>query len=156
MAEYVDWDSFLNAVEEDIEESFWKISDTIIEIWKREVEDKFYGLYNPSEYIRDYQTLDSIRMLNVSKNINGQIEIEIGYDTSLIHTSTYIGKQSGLERERHSDPSMQPIYVEEGFFGYGVEREGSHALEYMLKYIKGNDFKALFANELRKLGYILK
>lgn len=157
MTEYSNWDSFFNAVEKDIDKAFELVSDKVVEIWKREVEDKFYGAYNPTkEYVRDYETLDSIRTLNISKNSNGNIEVEIGYDTSLIHTSTYIGKKSGLERERHSDPELQPYLVEYGFEGYGVEREGSHAFEYMLKYVKGNDFKALFANELRKLGYTLK
>lgn len=157
MVEYNMWDSFLNAVEKDIDKAFESVSDKVVEIWKREVEDKFYGAYTPTkEYVRDYETLDSIRTLNISKNTNGQLEIEIGYDISLIHTSNYIGKKTGIERERHSDPSLQPYLVEYGFEGYGIEREGSHAFEYMLKYVKSNDFKALLANELRKLGYILK
>lgn len=156
MVDYSDWDSFLNAVDKDIEISFEKISQIAVEIWKREVEDKFYGVYSPVEYDRNYQTLDSIRVIKISKNTNGYFEIEIGYDISLITTSNYTGKRSGLERERHSNPELQPYLVEYGFEGFGIDREGSHAFEYMLGYVKSDDFKALLSNELRKLGYILK
>lgn len=156
MAEYNTWDSFLNATERNINIAFENISNIAVELWQKEVEDKFYNKYNPSEYDRSYQTLESIRVLNISKLPNGQISIEIGYDISKIKTFTYMGLTSGIERQGHNQPEMQQTYIEDGFSGYGVDRDGSHALEYMLKYVNGNDFKVIFAKELRKSGYILK
>ena len=40
--------------------------------------------------------------------------------------------------------------------GTVLNQNGARAYDWLVKYINGNDFKALLANELRKLGYVLK
>lgn len=156
MVEYNTWDSLFEILDRDIQVSFENVSDQIVKLWKQLVEENFYS-YNPSEYVRSFQSLDAISITNIRKLPNGMTEIEIGYDISKIKTFTYTGMSTGMERTGHENPSEMPMYIEGGFeMPNGAYHDGARAYDWLVKYIKGNDFKALLANELRKLGYILK
>lgn len=86
--------------------------------------------------------------------MNGH-ELIIGYDTSLIETETVFSYP--YTYVRHEDPEKQPEYVEYGFkMSNGQVRQGAHAFEEMLRYVKSSDFKALFGAEMKKLGYNFK
>ena len=156
MANYSTYDSLFKAINRDIQVSFEHMSNQIVKLWKTLVEENFYS-YNPSEYRRSFQSLDSISVLSIKKSKSGNIEVEIGYDISKIKTFTYTGISSGMERIGHENPSEIPMFVEEGFeMINGKFHDGAKAYEWLIKYIKGNDFKALFSNELKKMGYTLK
>lgn len=156
MTDYSDWDSFLNAFDKDIETSFENTSYKIVELWKQLVEENFYN-YDNKLYERTWESLDSICVLKFSKNTNGQVEIEIGYDVSKI--KFYDMSSKGLWN-KHQNPEMMPNLIEYGwnnmYQGIRTEHHGAEAYEYLLKYVNSEDFRALFANELRKLGYTLK
>lgn len=151
MPRYCDtYDSLFKIMEEDIGEALMNVSNELITIWKDLVETNWYSKYDPLVYSRTWQTLDAISLMDVKK-VNGGYEIAISYDESKIQT---IQETSPYEYVKHSDPSQQGWLVEQGFImNNGVRREGAHALEEMINYTKSKDFKVLFENECRKLGY---
>lgn len=148
------WDSLFSEIENDIGKSLNNVSKQIIYIWQELLEDKFYSKYNPKLYERSWQTLDSIRKLDLKKTKDGY-ELNIGYDINLIQTETVYSYP--YTYIRHEDPSIQPSLVEDGWtMQNGEFRQGAHAFEDMLKYVQSSDFKALFGAEMKKLGYIFK
>ena len=84
-------------------------------MWKNLVYKNFYRAYpNPVEYDRSMDTLNSITIIDIVKTPRGTV-VSIGYDISLIKSFTYTGLLTGLERQGHTQPDLQPFYVEEGF-----------------------------------------
>ena len=152
MPKYYDtYDALFKRMEEDIGEALMNVSNQLIEIWKELVQINFYDRFEPQVYSRSYQSLDAISLLTINKSANGY-EITMGYDESKINT--YEATSNGYTYTAHENPELQGGYLESGFvMNNGVRREGAHALEEMLKYVNSRDFKALFENECRKLGY---
>lgn len=145
------WEQLFSTMEEDIGEALMNVSEQLIQIWKELVQTNFYDRYNPSVYKRTYETLESISLLNINK-LSGGYEVTLGYDESKINT--YEVNSYPYSYISHENPELQGGYVEYGFeMQNGVYRQGSHALEDMINYTKSRDFKVLFENECRKLGY---
>lgn len=156
MSDCYTFEQLFELIEKDISKSIDKVSEQVMNIWKQLVEDRWYGTYSPTEYIRSFETLESISIIKVDKS-SGNYSVSISYDDTKIHPFTYMGKTSGIEREGHTDISNQWNIVENGMdMPSGYFRDGSHAYEEMLKYVRSNDFLALFNVQLKKLGYIVK
>lgn len=153
---FVDYESLFKHMDEKIiDVVLIKVSEQIRDMWKQMVDDEFYGKYNPVEYERSWQSLDSISIIKTER-IGSNYTVTIAYDESKIKEFSYIGKRSGIERMAHTDIPNQAMFIEYGFEGYGTEREGVHAFEEMLRYIKTDSFKALFNAQVRRLGYDIK
>lgn len=151
MQKYYDtYDSLFARMEEDIGEALMNVSNQLTDIWKELVQAQFYDKYEPRYYERTWETLESISLMSVDKMSDGY-EISISYDDSKIHTYNVTYPYSYT---KHEHPEMQGQMIEKGFMmNNGVYRQGAHALEDMIKYVNSKDFKVLFENECRKLGY---
>lgn len=154
---YDTFEALFNSIDRSLEISTITISNKIRDMWKLLVYKNFYQAYpNPIEYDRSMDTLNSITVINVSKTKKGIIA-SIGYDISLINPFTYSGLSTGMERQGHTQPELQPQFVEHGFsYKFGNiegEREGSGAFEQMLKLVTSQEFVNMFERELIKMGY---
>ncbi len=142
---FKDWNK---AVEKSLKES----ADIVRDIWKRTLEDNFYS--RPEGYYdRTYESIDAITSFDVKKSGN-VYTVEISYDPSKLATRI---PAEGSNWGTHTNPEMQGTWMEYGWTTpIGQEIEGAHAYEEVLEYVKSDAFVAIFKNELRKLGYVLK
>lgn len=151
---YNNYSDLFARLDRDIQVATENVSDQIVKLWKSLVEKNFYN-YDNQIYSRTFESIDSICIFNIKKDINGQTTVEMGYDMSKIK---FYPEEDGLWN-KHGE-GFNPYLIEDGwnhyYNGIRTQHHGAEALDYLLTYVKGNDFKALFANELRKLGYVLK
>lgn len=154
MPDYNDYESLFKAINRDIQVATENVSDQIVKLWKNLVEKNFYN-YDNQIYSRTWETLDSICILNIKKDSNGHITIEMGYDESKIK---FYPEEDGMWN-KHGEGFTSNL-IEDGwnhyYKGIRTQHHGAKALEYLMKYVNSSDFKTLFSNELRKLGYTLK
>lgn len=149
MPKYYDtYDSLFKRMEEDIGEALMNVSEQLIQIWKNLVYERFYNVYTPKMYERTYDSVDSISLLEINKT-SGGYEISLGYDSSKIK---FVDMSDSGIWDKHSIPSEMGGLLEYGGI-IGHDSNGIRAIEEMNRYVKSKDFKALFENECRKLGY---
>lgn len=149
MPKYYDtYDALFKRMEEDIGEALMNVSEQLIQIWKNLVYERFYNVYNPKMYERTYDSVDSISLLEINKTNDGY-EVSLGYDSSKIK---FVDMSDRGMWDKHNIPNEMGGLIEYGGI-MGHDSNGIRAIEEMNRYVKSRDFKALFENECRKLGY---
>lgn len=148
------WDSLFKQIENDIGKAMVKVSRQVSQIWQELLQQNFYDRYEPQVYKRTYETLASIKLIDISKKKDGY-EITIGYDEDLINTYYY--EIEGRPYKSHGIPEIMGELVEYGFtMRNGQKRKGAYAFHEMISYAQSDDFLALFGAEMKKLGYMFK
>lgn len=98
--------------------------------------------YNPTNYIRTMEYINSISCSNAKKISNGNYEVKIYFATDLIQPHT----NNSNEWNQHAsiygeDVSAQiPYYIEEGNNSSLYSYEGVHPVKITEKWLKDNDF----------------
>ena len=150
---YKNYTEMFKDINNGIERAMESVAEIVRDIWRDLVEEKFYSVYEPSTYIRTFESIDAITSFPVTK-VGGNYMVEISYDESKLITRR---PASGGDWGVHTSPSEQGGFIEWGWeMPNGQFRQGAHAIEEMMRYVKSNDFVALFKNEMRKLGYTFK
>lgn len=89
MPDFNTWSGLLKHLDKTVEKSMWKIGEEIKEVLKFNVQQHWYNNYTPSAYDRTFQVLDSIKVKNVNKILNGY-QVEIGFDYDMIAPASSI------------------------------------------------------------------
>lgn len=148
MATYIKNDADLRKFVEQISKSMKtpikraleEVAEIVKEMWKAHLREYWYDVYNPTQYDRTYETLESIVKTDVVEN-NGRFLVYIHYDTNLINRYVYA----------HHDPDAMPYIVEEGDGITAGHPQASHAMERTVEWLEQ---KRVFENTVRE--YIKK
>lgn len=146
------WGSFFNKVNKSINKTTEEIAEEVLADWRELIWTEFYlDLPESTRYKRSYETINSLSFLKVNK-VNGNIEIEIGYDDSKINT---FPNSAGYYISHENPENMGSMFEwaePYGIFGH----EPIHAVDEMLKQLQSNWFKNKFKELMNKKGYIVK
>lgn len=124
-----------------------------------------YNDYEPQDYLRSMNYVNSLTVKKVFKNATGELETEIFFDPEKIHSREMVGEYWNQHMSVNGDSSWGgrpisewiPIWMEHGVSGSLWDREGIEVVDTIMKQLKNDrEFRKLMMNELRRRGFNVK
>lgn len=121
----------------DLAKALDEVAEIVRDMWKAHLQEYWYDVYDPKQYQRTYETLESIVKTNVVE-YKGQFKVFIHYDTDLINRYT----------DAHHNPDDMPYIVEDGDGLTRGHTTASHAMERTINWLEQ---KNIFEDTIRKV-----
>ena len=158
-----DLEKMLKYIEKQAQDSLRLISLEVEKMMKDYVIKNLYLKYEPNQYLRSEEYVNSLTVTKVYKNSDGGLETEIYFDPEKIHSrelqdevwNQHMSLNGDSEWKGESISTWIPIWMEHGVHGNTKwKREGIEVVNNMLIELDNNgEFKKMMMNELRKKGF---
>jgi len=125
------------------------LADRVQEMWIQYTQDRWYDKYNPKEYDRTFAILQSIIQTGLTQIGKNKFKIDVYIDYDVMNH--YHPNTQGIIDGEETVQLIENI----GHAFAGDEREGTHAFEDIVKWLR-LDYEKFLLSELPKYGYDLK
>lgn len=152
----------LRYIEKQTQDSLRLISFEVEKMMKDYVIKALYQSYQPKDYLRSMNYINSLTVKKVSKNGAGELETEIFFDPNKIYSREMEGKYWNQHMSVNGDSSWGgrpisewlPIFIERGVSGSLWDREGIEVVDTILKELNSNStYKNMMMKELKRKGF---
>lgn len=158
-----DLERMLKYIEKQTQDSLRLISLEVEKMMRDYVIKNLYLKYEPTEYLRSEEYVNSLTVTKVYKNSDGGLETEIYFDPEKIHSRELEKEVWNQHMSLNGDTSWEgkpinewiPVWMEHGVHGKTKwDRNGIEVVNNMLIELDNNgEFKKMMMNELRKKGF---
>ena len=153
----------LQYIEKQTKDSLRLISLEVEKMMKDYIIKALYNAYQPQDYLRSMNYINSLTVKKVSKNSTGELETEIFFDPDKIFSREMEGEYWNQHMSVNGDSSWEgrpisewiPIFMEHGVSGNSKwHRDGIEVVDTILKELNSNGrYKKMMMNELKKKGF---
>ncbi len=152
----------MDYIEKQAQDSLRLVALEVEKMMKDYVIDNLYLKYRPTQYLRSEEYVNSLTVTKVYKNSNGELETEIYFDPSKIHSRELKNEIWNQHMSMDGDDTWEsrpirewiPIWMEKGVSDSKWDREGIHVVDNILKKLDNDkQFKKMMENELKKKGF---
>ena len=152
----------LQYAEKQVQDSLRLISLEVEKMMKDYIIKALYNAYQPKDYLRSMNYINSLTIRKVSKNSAGELETEIFFDPDKIFSREMEGEYWNQHMSVNGDTSWGgrqisewiPIFIERGVSGSLWDRDGIEVVDTILKELNSNSrYKTMMMNQLRRKGF---
>ena len=128
------------ALEKRIELALQKVAEKVEEIITQYVMDNLYQDYEPTNYLRTYDYINSLTVGKVKKNGNNY-QVQIYFDADKIRPVWRDGEWNAhMSWDGKNDNDLLPLFIEEGVENSLYDRDGIYTMENTKKIIEDTRF----------------
>lgn len=162
-------DEYFKYVKKQIKSVLEQIAEEVRKELYDTVNDNLYKTYNPKQYQRTYELLNSISKTEIKENSDGEYYVVIYYDTDKILAYPSLSNLTGDKNEygslwgQHADfygndvSEYIPLWIEHGTSGVNnpYHRKGIYAIDEVKEWIE-KEFNNRFKKKLLARGIKVK
>ena len=155
----------MRQLEKHVQESLRLVAIEVENMMKDYIIQALYNDYEPQDYLRSINYINSLTVKKVYKNSTGELETEIFFDPEKIYSREMEGEYWNQHMSVNGDSSWGgrpinewiPIFMEHGVSGSLWDREGIEVVDTIMKRLKGDrEFRNLMMSELKRRGFNVK
>lgn len=157
-----DLEKMLKYIEKQAQDSLRLVSLEVEKMMRDYVIKNLYLKYEPNQYLRSEEYVNSLTVTKVYKNSEGGLETEIYFDPEKIHSRELQDEVWNQHMSLNGDSEWNgspisewlPIFIEKGVKNSKWDREGIEVVNNILKELDNNgEFKKMMAKELERKGF---
>lgn len=151
----------LQYIEKQTQDALRLISLEVEKMMKDYIIKALYNAYQPKDYLRSMNYINSLTVKRVSKNSAGELETEIFFDPNKIYSREMEGEYWNQHMSVNGDSmwggksisEWMPIFIEHGVSGSLWDRDGIEVVDTILKELNSNStYKKMMMDQLRRKG----
>lgn len=152
----------LQYIEKQTQDALRLISLEVEKMMKDYIIKALYNAYQPKDYLRSMNYINSLTVKKVTKNGVGELEVEISFDSNKIYSREMEGEYWNQHMSVNGDDTWGgrpisewiPIFMEHGVSGSLWDRDGIEVVDTILKELNSNStYKKMMMKELKRKGF---